>query len=58
MAHASHIATKEEAKELEASGEHVFYSFEDVPKIEKFLKAMVTQTAVIYEGTWTVSDDY
>ena len=49
---------KTEAAELEKKGEHVFYHPEDVPFIESFMRRIAAQTSVIYEGSWTVDDDY
>jgi len=57
MAHAGKIVDAQQAAELEKSGDHLFFGFEDAAKIDRFLKSIVSQSAAMYEGTWVVSDD-
>lgn len=57
MAHAGHIVNASEAERLSKDGQHTFFNFEDVPKIEKYFQSIASQSSVMYEGNWLIEDE-
>ena len=53
---ANRIVNATEAAALEKTGQHVFYNFDDIPKIARFMNRMVPSSQNLYLGHWEVQD--